>query len=173
MQAISTEFSKALLENSTLLVKAKLKLADGTVKELTGDDITAFSYEQATSSDQSFDVGSAIIGKCSITLNNHDRRFDKYDFTGATIAPYVGKRLGDTLTVGEESGGISIDVVETDGGDGTVTAEAHVRKSGRLLSSEEVSRVGILRWYKGGKLIASGAECKCSAGDTIVCRLEA
>lgn len=93
MQAISTEFSKALLDNSTLLVKAKLTLKDGTVKELTGDDIVSLSYEQATSSDSSFDVGAAIIGKCDITLNNHDRRFDEYDFTGATIVPYVGKEL--------------------------------------------------------------------------------
>lgn len=102
MQAISTEFSKALLENSTLLVKASLKLADGTVRELTGDDITALSYEQATSSDQSFDIGSAIIGKCSITLNNHDRRFDKYDFTNARLTPYVGKSFGGTEAQGAE-----------------------------------------------------------------------
>lgn len=116
MQAISTEFSKALLENSSLLVKAKLKLADGTVKELTGDDLTAFSYEQATSSDQSFDVGSAIIGKCSITLNNHDRRFDKYDFTGSEVTPYVGKTLPDSSTEWLRKGTYVVDQPDSYGG---------------------------------------------------------
>ena len=116
MQSISTGFSKALLENSTLLVKASLKLADGTTKELTGDDITALSYEQATSSDQSFDVGSAIIGKCSVTLNNHDRRFDDYDFTGAKITPYVGKTLGDSTTEWLRKGTYAVDQPDSYGG---------------------------------------------------------
>ena len=169
MQAISTEFSKALLENSTLLVKASLKLADGTVKELTGDDITALSYEQATSSDQSFDIGSAVIGKCSITLNNHDRRFDKYDFTNAMLIPYVGKSFGDAETRGEESDGLSVTVKD----DGEGNMRAIVRLHGDELTSEEVAKLGILRWYKGGTLIATGAECKCAAGETVECRLEA
>lgn len=169
MQAISTGFSKALLENSTLLVKAKLKLADGTEKELTGDDITALSYEQATSSDQSFDVGSAIIGKCNVTLNNHDRRFDDYDFTGALLMPFVGKSFGDTETSGDEIDGMSVTVREI--GDGM--ARAIVRRYGDELTSEDVARIGILRWYKGGTLIATGAECKCAAGETVECRLEA
>lgn len=173
MQAISAEFSRALLDNSSLLVKATLALADGSKRELAGDDIVALSYEQATSSDQTFDVGAAVIGKCDITLNNHDHRFDAYDFTGATVAPYVGKRLGDQETVGEERDGMSVDVVETEDGDGTVTAEALVRESGRLLSSDEVARVGVLRWYVADRLVATGESCEVGYGTTVEVRLEA
>lgn len=98
MRPISNEFSNALLENSTLLVKATLRLADGTVRELTGDDVVDLSVEQATSSDGGFDIGACVIGKCDVTLNNHDRRFDAYDFAGSTIAPHVGKSLPSGAT---------------------------------------------------------------------------
>lgn len=98
MRPISNEFSNALLENSTLLVKATLRLADGTVRELTGDDVVDLSVEQATSSDGGFDIGACVIGKCDVTLNNHDRRFDTYDFAGSTIAPHVGKSLPSGVT---------------------------------------------------------------------------
>lgn len=41
------------------------------------------------------------------------------------------------------------------------------------LDESGIARIGILRWYKGGQLIATGAECKCAAGETVECRLEA
>ena len=41
------------------------------------------------------------------------------------------------------------------------------------LDESGIARVGILRWYKGGQLIATGAECKCAAGETVECKLEA
>lgn len=93
MRSISTEFANELYRNSTLLPKATLTLANGTVRQLTGDDIVDMSWEQATSSDQSFDVGAAIIGKLELTLNNHDQRFDTYDFTGSEVVAFVGKKL--------------------------------------------------------------------------------
>lgn len=169
MQAISADFSRALLDNSSLLVKATLALADGTKRELTGDDIVSLSYEQATSSDQSFDVGSAVIGKCDVTLNNHDHRFDAYDFTGAIIAPYVGKSFGDAETRGVESDGLSVTV--RDGGEGDMRAV--VRLNGDELTSEGVARLGIIRWYVADRLVATGASCDVDYGTTVECRLEA
>ena len=45
------------------------------------------------SSDSSFDIGTAIIGQMTITLNNHDGRFDACDFTKAQFVVWVGKQL--------------------------------------------------------------------------------
>lgn len=97
MLNVSTDFSRAVSENSTLLVKAdvvfKLSPDIGDAVTLTGDDIVSVSIEQSTSSSSSFDIGSAVIGQLSMTLNNHDGRFDERDFTDAFITVYVGKDL--------------------------------------------------------------------------------
>ena len=94
MRAISEAFRKRLETNTTLLAKATLTLADGTVRDLAGDDLVSLSCEQATTSSGSFDVGAAIIGSLSVTLNNHDERFATYDFDGSSVIAYVGADLG-------------------------------------------------------------------------------
>lgn len=93
MRSASSAFKAAMKDNATLLARGTLTLADGTKRELTGDDIVDLSVESSTSSDSSFDVGAVVVGKCSLTLNNHDGRFEDYDFTEATVAAYVGKRV--------------------------------------------------------------------------------
>lgn len=93
----SFEFKSKIANNSKTLVKATLTLANGTVRELTGDDIMVGSpsFTESTSSTSSFDIGSAVIGAFSIVLNNYDGRFDTYDFTDATIHPWIGVELSN------------------------------------------------------------------------------
>lgn len=93
MLSISSEYELSLNENSNQLIKAKITFADNTVRELTGDDIVACDFDQQVSSDSSFDIGTAIIGQMTITLNNHDGRFDACDFTKAQFVVLVGKQL--------------------------------------------------------------------------------
>lgn len=93
MLSISSEYELSLNENSNQLIKAKITFADNTVRQLTGDDIVACSFDQQVSSDSSFDIGTAIIGQMTITLNNHDGRFDACDFTKAQFVVWVGKQL--------------------------------------------------------------------------------
>lgn len=62
---------------------------------------------------------------------------------------------------------LSVDIYDTTQG---CAATVYYGKS--PLGEGETAKFGTLRWYKGGKLIASGAECKCSAGDTVEVRLE-
>ena len=97
MLSISNEFSRSLQNNGSLLVKSELTLANGKTVSLTGDDFAALSMEQGTSSSSSFDIGSAVIGKLTATLNNHDGRFDAYDFTGSYIKVWVGKKLSSGI----------------------------------------------------------------------------
>lgn len=93
MLSISSEYELSLNENSNQLIKAKITFANNTVRELTGDDIVACDFDQQVSSDSSFDIGTAIIGQMTITLNNHDGRFDACDFTKAQFVVWVGKQL--------------------------------------------------------------------------------
>lgn len=93
MLSISSEYELSLNENSNQLIKAKITFADNTVRELTGDDIVSCDFDQQVSSDSSFDIGTAIIGQMTITLNNHDGRFDACDFTKAQFVVWIGKQL--------------------------------------------------------------------------------
>lgn len=97
MISVSSAFTAAMAENTNVMVRGDLHLADGTDVSLVGDDFMmgGISLTQATSSSSGFDIGAAVIGSCDITLNNVDGRFDDYDFTGATIRPYIGKPLPD------------------------------------------------------------------------------
>lgn len=96
----SNRFQQEIAENSSVLVRATLTLADGSERELTGDDFMmgGASFTQAVSSSASFDIGAAVIGSCELTLNNIDGRFDSYDFSGARVKPFVGKELSDGTT---------------------------------------------------------------------------
>ena len=74
------------------LVNIDLTLADTTVLHLTEADIwdNTFKIETASSGTSSFDIGSAVIGKCSFSINNFDERFNQYDFFNASAVVWVG-----------------------------------------------------------------------------------
>lgn len=141
MREVSTEFASLLATNHTLLVKATIELADGSSIELGQDDFMSgtVKFEQAVSSDMSFDIGSAIVGTMSATLANHDGRFDEYDLGGATITAYVGKELSSStewLLVG------TYDVMRPDSYGGTIgiTCSDLLNRLARISYSElEVS----------------------------------
>lgn len=95
MRAASNEFKNLIARNSTLLVKAAIDFADGSIEELNGSDLFSMSFDEATSSSASFDIGATVIGQLSVSLNNTSGKFDEYDFTGAIVHPYVGKELSD------------------------------------------------------------------------------
>ena len=45
-------------------------------------------------------------------------------------------------------------------------------KDGKKLTRDQVAMFGILRWYKGGTLIATGESCEVGYGTTVEVRLE-
>ena len=69
-----------------------MTLADNTELTLTENDIweDSFSIDTASSSTSTFDLGAAIIGKCSFTINNINGDFDSYDFFNANAVVWVG-----------------------------------------------------------------------------------
>ena len=114
MREISDGFIETMQDNSTLMLKATLALADGTEIDLEPEDFMAFGnkFEFHTSSESSFDIGSAVVGSASLTIENWDGRFDSLDFGGSTIVPYVGKDL-DTGTEWLRMGVYSIEQPDT------------------------------------------------------------
>ena len=122
MRAISTAFRRELEDNSTLIPRATLTLASGDVVELDGGDFFSFAVEQSTSSDGSFDIGAAIIGKLECELNNVDGKFDACDFTGATMTAWVGKRVSDSFIEYVRLGHFEVD--QPDSYSGTIKLSA-------------------------------------------------
>lgn len=108
---VSDAFRRELTDSSSVLVRGTLTFSDGRTRDLAGDDFMmgSTSFTQAVSSSGSFDIGAAIIGTCSVTLNNMDGRFDSCDFTGAVVKISVGKELGDETTEWVERQGYRVD----------------------------------------------------------------
>lgn len=98
MLSTSFAFRRAIADSSAVLLRATLTLADEGVVEIGSDRIAmgGTSVTQGTSSAGSFDIGACVMGSARVTLANYDRSFDGFDFTGATIVPYVGKALGSS-----------------------------------------------------------------------------
>ncbi len=75
---------------------ADITLKDGTVLNLTNKDFweNGMEFEDSVSSDDSFDIGSAIINKLTLTINNFDGQYSEYDFEDASVICYVGLETG-------------------------------------------------------------------------------
>lgn len=95
----SSEYKSRILANRKFHLYATITLLDGTVLDLTDDDIMqgGMEFEDAVSGDSTFQIGAAIIGKNVLTLNNYNGKFDAYDFTNATVVPYVGLELSSSI----------------------------------------------------------------------------
>lgn len=99
MRQASSEFRRLLNDkNRHLLYWAEISLLDGTSLKLTRDDLMqgdGFKLDDATSGTGSFDIGSVIINKLTLKLNNAEDTFSYYDFNAAKVIAYVGLELPD------------------------------------------------------------------------------
>lgn len=73
------------------LISVKLINSDKTFRWLDGSDfiVNTLKFRNETSSDSSFDVGDVIISSFTFSLNNFDKRWDGYNFSGNIIEAYV------------------------------------------------------------------------------------
>lgn len=98
MLNLSTAFKNELNnDNRNYLCYADITLSDGTVLNLENKDIWTggMTIEDAVSGTSSFDIGSAIINKLTLVINNIYETYSEYDFTDAVVVPYVGLELPD------------------------------------------------------------------------------
>ena len=101
MRNVSSGFADELNnDNRSYLCYADMTLQDGTTLNFDNTNLWSgsFSFEDAVSSDNTFDIGSVIIGVLKFTINNIDDSYSEYDFNGAKVTAYAGMELADGTT---------------------------------------------------------------------------
>ena len=93
----SFEFRRAAADEALVLPRGQVVQADGKRIDLEPRDFVqgSVSFTHATSSQGSFDIGAAIVGSMSCTLDNERQRLSGIDFYGARIVMSVGIELED------------------------------------------------------------------------------
>ena len=87
---VSKEFRELLLRDERKFVyQININLLDGTPLQLSNNKIwsSGLKFSDAVSSSSNFEIGSAIIGKFTFSINNIYGEFSEYDFSGATVRP--------------------------------------------------------------------------------------
>lgn len=100
MRSISSDFKNEQDSgNRNYLKYADVTLIDGTVFNFTNEELwqNGLSFESDTSNSGSFDIGSAMISKLTLQINNFDGTYSKYDFNNAKVVAYVGLQLTDRI----------------------------------------------------------------------------
>lgn len=96
MYAISESFRTALNnDNRNYAIRLNFTFPDTSTLQIENDAIWegGLKFEDAVSSDNEFQVGSAIVNKMSVVLNNIYDDYTDYDFDGAVVVAYIGITL--------------------------------------------------------------------------------
>lgn len=113
MQNVSTAFRRELSNDNRRYIKScTITLRDGTALNIDNSNIWdgGFKVDEAVSSDNNFDIGAAIIGKFTLTLNNIYDDYSDYDFTGAEISNIrVGLQLPENTIESIKKGIYTVD----------------------------------------------------------------
>lgn len=116
MNITTDRFKQNIYEKGYLTAKAKVTFRSGVILEITDDDLMegGLSIDDSVGDSSSFEVGGAVINKCTLILNNFEHKFDKYDFAGAEFVIFVGFALEDPETGTESTEWIQKGVYTTD-----------------------------------------------------------
>ena len=97
MVKTSMDYRRAVVQDRIFHVRAVMRFPDGTEIVLTNADLMSdgMTVKTGVSSTDSFDIGSASIGECTLRLDNTDGRFNAYDFEGAVINASIGLQLSE------------------------------------------------------------------------------
>ena len=93
MIPVSNEYRRQLIAgNRNWLIKVDMTLADGTILNLTNEHIwdNGIVLDEAISSDDTFDIGAAIVGSLKVVINNINGNFSLYDFYDAKLVLWLG-----------------------------------------------------------------------------------
>lgn len=100
MRNVSSAFKQALENDQREYIEyADFTLENGTTLNLTNEHFwqNGFSYEDSVSPNNKFQVGSAVINKVNLTINNIYGDFDEYDFFGAVAIIGVGLEINGVV----------------------------------------------------------------------------
>lgn len=119
----SIEYKRKVSESREWLAKATIVLTDDTVLTVDSSQIMAggVTIDEAVSGPGSFDIGSAVISKLTLVLNNINDEFSTFDFFGATVDVQVGLTLSERVEW-LRKGFFTVDEAKTGGGQIVLTA---------------------------------------------------
>ena len=107
MIPVSTQYRQELIKgNRNYKIKAEVFLSTNQTSTpdftLTNEEIwdNGITIDEAISSSDSFDIGTAIVGSLQVVINNINGNYSEYDFYGAKITLWLGVE-GD-LNAGEQ-----------------------------------------------------------------------
>lgn len=140
MLNVSNEFKAAVRQERKLIGKADITLADGRILKLGKDKIMAggIKIDDATSNSGNFDIGSAVINKLTLKIDNMDDYYSQYDFVDAQITVYVGMEL-DNRIEWLKKGVYAVDDASTPGATIAITALDNMYKFDRLYSNSTLA----------------------------------
>lgn len=122
---VSNEFKNLMAEdNRNFLVYLDIILRNGiTLDTLDNSDVWqgGFKINDGVTQSGQFTVGSCIINKLTIILNNIYDKFSAYDFDGAVVTAYLGLELSDGKIEKIRKGVFTVDDPQYDGS--TITLE--------------------------------------------------
>ena len=93
MIPVSAKYRQQIIkDNRNYLIKAEVRLADNTAFELKNEDIweQGVVFDDASSSNDSFDIGTAIVNELKIVIDNITGKYDLYDFTNGRLVLWMG-----------------------------------------------------------------------------------
>lgn len=91
---VSNEFKEIVSGNDrTFYASAEITLNDNTVLNLDNSQLSGLKIDDGGK----FGLGTAIINKLTLSINNLNDEFSDYDFTDAIIRPSIGLQLSETI----------------------------------------------------------------------------
>ena len=123
----SAAYKQAMNGPRTFLAQVTVTFRDETVEVWDNSRLMSLSIEEATSDSGTFTVGSAIIGKLSLSVLNQDDAYSELDFIGAVMQV----KIGVAITNGTEymnRGTFTVDTAKADSGAIAITALDNLSK---------------------------------------------
>lgn len=96
MRNLSTEFKEQQNSgNRNYLKYADFTFTDGSTLSITDKDLwsNGFKFEDAVSQSGSFDIGTAIVNKLTLQINNFSGKYTDYIWDGARVVCHIGLEL--------------------------------------------------------------------------------
>ena len=138
---VSKAFRKELYEgHRSYLEYVNITLKNEQDINLTNDHLWGggLSFDDAVSNDNSFDVGAAVINKCTVVINNIYDDFSDYDFGGAELIVYVGLELPDGTKESIRKGTYTVDEAQYNGSIITLTCLDNMHKFDKAYSKSKL-----------------------------------
>ena len=132
MKNVSSQFRRELNNGNRNYVKsAKITLKDETELTLTDKVFwnNGVKIEESTSNENSFDIGSVIVGQLTLSINNMYDDYSEYDFTDAKITNVsIGIKLSDNTIESLQYGQYTVNEAKYNGSIITLTAYDNMYK---------------------------------------------